>query len=155
MEILILALVILLAIVLLLVELFVTPGLSLAGVIATLCGLYAIYYAFAYMGVVAGILTTIITCVASGVAIYLFMNSKSLEKVSLKKTINSTVDRSAEEAIRVGDKGITTTRLALYGKAKLKEAIVEVKSSEGFVDEGTPIVVSNIINGTIEVVPEN
>ena len=63
----------------------------------------------------------------------------------------SKVDRSAEESIKVGDTGISTTRLAQIGSAEINGKIVEVKSIDGFLNEKTPIIVSRITNGTIMV----
>ena len=44
-----------------------------------------------------------------------FMRSKTLDKIALKKNITSKIDRSAEEKVKIGDTGVTTTRLALIG----------------------------------------
>ena len=69
----------------------------------------------------------------------------------LKKDIDSKVDRSAEDSVKVGDTGISTTRLAQIGYAEINGNIVEVKSIDGFLNEKTPIIVSRITDGTIMV----
>ena len=79
------------------------------------------------------------------------MRSKMLDKLALKKDIDSKVDRSAEQSVKVGDTGISTTRLAQIGYAEINNKIVEVKSMDGFLDEKTPIIVNRISNGTIMV----
>ena len=56
------------------------------------------------------------------------MRSKMLDKLALKKDIDAKVDRSAEDSVKVGDTGISTTRLAQIGYAEINEKIVEVKS---------------------------
>lgn len=78
-----------------------------------------------------------------------FMRSKTLDKIALKKNITSKVDRSAEEKVKVGDIGVTTTRLALIGYAEINGDIVEVKSSDGFLNEKTPIIVDRIADGVL------
>ena len=121
-----------------LVELFVIPGISVAGFLAGGCIIFANYYAFAYMGTTAGVITLIISalaCIGS--------------KIALKKNITSKVDRSAEEKVKVGDIGVTTTRLALIGYAEINGDIVEVKSSDGFLNEKTPIIVDRIADGVL------
>lgn len=45
--------------------------------------------------------------------------------------------------------GITTTRLAQIGYAEIEGNIIEVKSTEGLLDEKTPIIVNRIADGTI------
>lgn len=39
--------------------------------------------------------------------------------MALKKNITSTVDNKAEQSVKVGDEGITFTRLALIGMADI------------------------------------
>ena len=79
------------------------------------------------------------------------MRSKMLDKLALKKNIDSKVDRSAEQSVKVGDTGISTTRLAQIGYAEINDKIVEVKSMNGFLDEKTPVIVARINDGTIMV----
>lgn len=151
MDILIITILIIAAVILFLVELFVVPGISLAGISALVCILYANYYAFANLGVAGGVVTLGISAVACIGSLIWFMRSKMLDKLSLKKDIDSTIDRSAENSIQVGDIGISTTRLAQIGYAEINGKIAEVKSMDGFLNEKTPIIVSRITNGTIMV----
>lgn len=149
MDILIIASLIIGAVILFLVELFVIPGISVAGFLAGGCIIFANYYAFAYMGTMAGVITLIISALACIGSLVWFMRSKTLDKIALKKNITSKVDRSAEEKVKVGDIGVTTTRLALIGYAEINGDIVEVKSSDGFLNEKTPIIVDRIADGVL------
>lgn len=149
MDILIIAVLVIAAVILFLVELFIIPGISIAGFLAGGCIIFANYYAFAHIGTGAGFITlavSAITCIGS---LVWFMRSKTLDKIALKKDITSKVDRSAEERVRIGDIGITTTRLALIGYAEINGDIVEVKSTDGFMNEKTPVIVSRITDGII------
>ena len=151
MDILIITILIIAAVILFLIELFVIPGISLAGISALACIIYANYYAFANLGTAAGFVTlgvSAITCIGS---LVWFMRSKMLDKLALKKNIDSKIDRSAENSVKVGDAGISTTRLAQIGYAEINGNIVEVKSIDGFLNEKTPIVVSRITDGIIMV----
>ena len=149
MDILIITMLIIAAVILFLVELFVIPGISIAGFLAGGCVIFANYYAFSYMGTTAGIITLMISAIACIGSLILFMRSKTLDKIALKKNITSKVDRSAEAKVKIGDTGITTTRLALIGYAEINGDIVEVKSTDGLMDEKTPIIVNRITDGTI------
>ena len=140
MDVLIIIVLIIAAVILFLVELFVIPGISFAGIAALGCIIFANYYAFANLGTGAGF----ITLVVSGVACV-----GSLVKLALKKDITSKIDNSAANKIKVGDMGITTTRLAQIGYAEIEGNIIEVKSTEGLLDEKTPIIVNRIADGTI------
>lgn len=149
MEIVIILLLIIAAVVLFLVELFVIPGISVAGIGAFVCIIYANVYAFSNLGDVAGFTTLAVSALACIGALVLFMRSKTLERLALKKEIDSRVDREAEQRVQVGDKGLTTTRVALIGYAEVEGVVVEVTSIDGFLDEKTPVVVKRIHNGTI------
>ena len=149
MDIIIICLLILAAVILFLVELFVVPGISIAGILAGICALLGNYYAFVYVGTEAGIITLVVTAVASIGSLVWFMRSKTLDKLSLKTDITGKVDRSAEQSLQPGDTGITTTRLALIGYADIKGYIVEVKSTGEFLDEHTPVRVARVVNGVV------
>ena len=132
------------AVILFLVELFVIPGISLAGISALVCIIYANYYAFANLGTGAGFITLIISGIACIGSLVWFMRSKTLDK-----DITSKIDRSAAEKVKVGDTGITITRLAQIGNAEINGNIIEVKSMDGLLNEKTPIVVNRITDGII------
>ncbi len=149
MEILTILILVGIAILLLLVEIFLIPGISVAGLGALACSLYAIYYAFVNLGTLGGLVTLIATLIAGGLTFRAFMRSKTLDKLSLKKNIDSKIDKKEGLDIKVGDVGISTTRLALYGTALFNEKTIEVKSTEGFIDEKTPIEIVSITNDTI------
>ncbi len=149
MDILIIILLIIAAVILFLVELFVVPGISIAGILAGVCALIANYYAFAHVGTGAGFLTLAVTAVASIGSLVWFMRSKTLDRLSLRQNITSKIDRSAEARIRPGDTGVTTTRLALIGYAEIGGNIVEVKSTGELLDEHTPVRVVRVVDGTI------
>ena len=74
---------------------------------------------------------------------------KSLDKVALKKNIDSTVKEDEIKKFAVGDRGVTRTRLALIGEAEINGNIVEVKSESGLVDEGEPVEVVRLSEDTV------
>lgn len=137
------------AVILFLVELFIVPGISIAGFLAGGCIIYANYYAFTNIGTTAGFITLAVSAIACVGSLIWFMRSKTLDKIALKKNITSKIDRSAEEKVKIGDTGVTTTRLALIGYAEISGDIVEVKSTDGFLNEKTPIIVNRITDGVI------
>lgn len=149
MDILIIVVFIIAAVILFLIELFVIPGISWAGISALICIIYANIYAFTNLGMGAGFITLAVSAVTCIGSLVWFMRSKTLDKLALKKDITSKVDRQAEESVKIGDTGVTTTRLALIGYAEIDGKIVEVKSMDGFMNERTPIVVGRINEGVI------
>ena len=148
MEILFVILLIVAAIILCVVEVFLLPGTTVAGIMGGLCLLFANYYAFATIGTGAGIATLVVTVGGGTGAIVWFMRSKTLDRMALKENLTGNVSRPPH-AIRPGDKGITTTRLALIGYANIGGHVVEVKSTGELLNERTPIVVVRSDNGSL------
>jgi membrane-bound ClpP family serine protease len=131
------------------VEVFLIPGISIAGIASAICLLYAVYYAFAEISVLAGILTLVVAAVGVVGVTAWFMRSKTVDRLSLKKAIDYDLSPLKDVHIQVGDKGHAVTRLALIGNADINGHILEVRSADGFIDEKTPIVVERIKDGCI------
>ncbi len=140
-----------------LVEVFLIPGTSIAGIASAVCLLYANYYAFHVLGVKAGCITLAASIVGCIVATVWFMKSKTVDKLSLKKTLDYKIDHLKGLEIKVGDQGVALTRLALIGNAEINGHIIEVRSADGFIDEKTPIYVERLVEGNVIVrkLPEN
>lgn len=153
MDILIIAVTLLIGLILLVAEVYLFPGISLAGLCATGCLIFANTYAYIYLGGQACLVTFIITLVGSGGILLWVFRSKALERVALKTEISSTLHNRVIDKIRPGDHGVAVTRLALIGNAKINGHIVEVKSQDGFIDEKTPIVVERVTKDAILVSP--
>lgn len=136
------------AVILFLVELFIVPGISIAGfwqAVASLCQLLCIYQYRNNSRIHHTCRICHSLCWLADM-VYAFQNFR---QDSLEKNITSKIDRSAEEKVKIGDTGVTTTRLALIGYAEINGDIVEVKSTDGFLNEKTPIIVNRITDGVI------
>ena len=144
-----------LALVLCLVETFLIPGFGVCGVLSALCALIGLGAVFGMYGIVAGSVATAAVLLLGGLMLYWVMHSKRIERLSLHATIDSSVASEAQQTVKVGDKGVAFTRLALVGMARLGSVEVEVRSASGFIDEGTPIIVTKINNNEIHVSRSN
>ena len=138
-----------LALVLCLVETFLIPGFGVCGVLSALCALIGLGAVFGMYGIVAGSVATAAVLLLGGLMLYWVMHSKRIERLSLHTTIDSSVASEVQQTVKVGDKGVALTRLALVGMARLGSVEVEVRSASGFIDEGTPIIVTKINNNEI------
>lgn len=133
------------------VEVFLIPGISLAGIASAASLIYAVYFAFANMGMQAGFITLAVAAVGViGVTIW-FMRSKTVDRLSLKKTLDYRPDPLEGSNLQVGDKGTAITRLTLIGNADINGHIIEVQSADGFIDERSRIEISRINNGVVYV----
>ena len=149
MELSIVALLMVLGVILLVVEIALIPGVGITGVLGVLSLIVAICYSFFTLGALIGWLCVAVVLVAC-VALFLWaVYGKTLDKVALKENIYSTVENADANELKIGDKGVALTRLALIGEVDFDGRIVEVKSGNGFIDEGTNVVIDRINNSNI------
>lgn len=130
-------------------EIFIIPGTSLAGIISAACLIGANVLVFDSYGLSAGIIVlaaSLIVCLVAGIWM---LRSKALDRISLKRTIDSTAATEEQLSVKVGDRGIALTRLALIGNADFDGKIVQVQSADGFLDEKTPVVITRVIDGQV------
>lgn len=151
MELFVIGLLVVLGSVLLVAEIALIPGLGLTGILGVGAMLASVVYAFMTIGDIAGWITILIVITISVALILWAIYGKSLDNVALKKNIDSTVADESPVDIKIGDRGQATTRLALIGEAQFGDSIVEVTSSDGFIDEKEEIVVKRIAAGVIYV----
>ncbi|MBR2638630.1 MAG: NfeD family protein [Bacteroidaceae bacterium] len=151
MELMIIALLILLGVVLLAVEIALIPGIGITGIIGTLSLISSICYAFVCINNLAGWITTAIVVAILVILFTWAVYGKSIDKVALKKKLNSTVENPEIKDLKPGDEGVAIARLALIGEAEFKGKRVEVRSRDGFINEGTPIVIVNVNGNEIAV----
>lgn len=142
---------IIVSLVLMVIEMLLVPGFGIAGLGAIASFGYANYYAFTELGNLAGFITLSVSLAAAISIITFVLRSRAIDKLGLNKNIESTVANEANKEIKVGDTGVTITRLALIGNALINDHIIEVKSCDGFLDENTPIIVERIVEKVIMV----
>ncbi len=125
----------LLGIIFFLLEIFFLPGISVGGVAGVLFVGASIWYAFSHLGPTVGLITIAGGVVAMGFAIWAFVRSKALDKMSLNRELDGKVDALNGITLSVGDKGVTVSRLAPIGKVRFGTEVVEAKSQDGFIDQ--------------------
>lgn len=133
------------------IEVFLIPSISLAGLASAGCILYANYYAFDTLGTLPGIITLVVSALGIIAVTVWFMRSKTVDKLSLKKTIDYRPEPLKGLGLKVGDEGVAITRLALIGNAEFNGHIIEVRSADGFIDEKCRIRVERILDGIVMV----
>lgn len=155
MEIAVVFILLLVGIILLLVEMFLIPGLSIAGIGGVIFLGGAIYYAYAFIGAEAGHLTLVGAAIMMIIAVWIFLRSKALERMSLKTEIDSKNDPLQGVEVKVGDIGITSSRIAPMGKIKVNGHVIEAKTMDDFIDENTEVVVTQIFSTNVLVERKN
>lgn len=141
---LIITILVVVALLLFAIEAFVTPGIGAAGIAASVLVIIAdimVYFQYGWVAAVGALIaSTAVVCLF----FWIFSKSKTIDRLSLHSTIDSTSATQAQLSVKPGDKGVATTRLALIGNADFDGRTVEVKSAGEFIEEGTPIVVTSV-----------
>jgi membrane-bound ClpP family serine protease len=131
------------AILLFLLEIFLLPGITIAGVGGALFAIGGVIYAYS-IGSVTGHVTLAVSIILFSAFFFWLLRAKSFQRISLKTTVDSTVTSTRELGLQVGDQGVTLSRLAPIGKARFGQITVEAKTLGEFVDEQTPVVIVRI-----------
>jgi len=136
-------------IVFLVIELFLIPGTSLAGIASAILLICAIYFAYSGLGATAGNITLILSVVLAGIAIWMFVHTRTFDRIELKTEIKSKIDPLKGLNIKVGDKGRAQSRLAPMGKVIIDGNVIEAKTRGEFIDQNTEIVVIEVYSTNV------
>lgn len=142
-----------LAIALILIEIFLLPGITLAGIGGILFAIGGVVYAYT-ISLFAGNITLVASGIAFGLIFFWMLRSNSFKRVALHTEVDATLTSSRELGIEPGDEGITVSRLAPIGKARIKGITVEAKSEEELIDENTSVVVTRVDSYNVIVRPK-
>lgn len=155
MEIITLLLLFVLGVVLLLVEIFLIPGLSIAGIGCFISLGACAYLTFKFFGTMAGIVTLTIIVIVVPLLICIIFKSKAVKPMMLETNIDGKMKNVEDDTIHIGDEGVTIGRLAPSGKAKINGITLEVRTTGTFVDPHTKIKVLKIEGNTVIIEPIN
>lgn len=143
-DILAVTLLIILALVLAVLEIFFLPGITIAGICSVLFYGGGIYYAYSAFGTNGAVITLFIAAVTTIAVIIGFMRSRSLDKMSLHTEISSVVPSPITPDIKVGDMGVTLSRLNPMGKIIVEIHTIEARADNELIDEDTPVKIIRI-----------
>ena len=143
-DILAVTLLIILALVLAVLEIFFLPGITIAGICSVLFYGGGIYYAYSAFGTNGAVITLFIAAVTTIAVIIGFMRSRSLDKMSLHTEISSVVPSPITPDIKVGDMGVTLSRLNPMGKIIVGIHTIEARAGNELIDEDTPVKIIRI-----------
>ena len=140
------------AIILILVEIFLLPGITVASVGGAIFAIGGAVFAYSVSAEV-GHWTLALSAIAFAAIFFWLLRSHSFNKVALHTNVDSKLTSSRDLGIQPGDEGITLSRLAPIGKARIKGIVVEAKSMNDLIDEETPIVVVRVDSYNVLVRP--
>lgn len=135
----------------LVLEILVIPGVGFAGVVGFILISVAVWQSYAQYGSTAGHLVLAGTFVLTLLTLVLSLRGKTWKKIALSDEIKSRVNVIEEGKLKVGDEGLTTSRLAPIGKALIHGEFYEVRTNGEFIDQQSAITVEKIDNNKIYV----
>lgn len=143
-----------LAIFLFLAEIFILPGISVAGIAGVAVSIAGIGYAYHIFGITGLAISLIGGLILFVMLFYLCIKSKMFDKLALKKEIKATVADKNLKIIHKGDEMLTISRLNPMGKVMKDNEFFEAKSESGFIEEDRIVYVQKIDGNTIIVSTE-
>ena len=153
MTILIIGALILVGIVLLLLEILVIPGITVAGIAGIIAIGSGIFMTYTQYGTTVGHFTLIGIFILMVILTIIALKSKTWNKVKLDTKIDSKMVNVHENQVKIGEKGVTLSRLAPMGKVIINDEIFEAQSNGEFIDQNTPIEVIKLSQNKIVVKP--
>jgi membrane-bound ClpP family serine protease len=139
----------------LVLEILVIPGTGIAGIIGfALIGI-AVWQTYAVYGNAPGHIVLGISILLTFITLALSLRAKTWSRISLNSSISSRVNVFEEVNVKPGDTGEAVSRLVPIGKAFINGDYYEVSTTGEYIDQGTEIVVTKIVNNKIKVKPKN
>ena len=133
-------------------EILLIPGIGVAGILGLLSIGGSCFYAFHQMGTTVGVIVTVANAALLVALTIWVLRAKTWKKLTLETTVDGKAV-AADEAILVGERGVTVTRLAPMGMVRFGGESVEVKALEGMIDPGVDVEVVMIEDKKIYVQP--
>lgn len=137
--------------ILILSEIFLVPGIGVAGILGILSISGSSYLAFSGFGTMAGIIVTAVNVAILVCMTVIAFRANTWKKLSLRTNIESKAVADEAALVSVGDKGKAMTRLAPIGAARFDAGKVEARAFEGMIDAGADVEVVLIEDGKIYV----
>lgn len=142
---------IVIGLILLVAEFLIIPGVTIAGIGGLVLIVFGVYSAYSQFGATTGHVTLLLTAVASIATIALSLRAKTWRRVALNNSIDSKAIEEYDQIVKTGDEGITISRLAPMGKAKINDYIVEVTTLDELIDQQSTIEVVKVEGNKITV----
>ncbi len=136
---------------LLVAELVLLPGVTVAAIGSVACYGGAAWVAYDGHGI-GGLLWTLgAVIVLSIIAIWFSLRAKTWRKLALAEKIESRSQDAPENAIKVGERGVSVGRLAPMGMVEIGGRTWEAKTTGTFIDPHTEVEVVGFENFNVVV----
>lgn len=130
-------------------ELVFLPGAALGVILSLASYAAATYFAFVRIGMVGGFITLGIILLLSLIATIISLRAKTWQRFALKNKVEGQSMQTPAEEVKIGDCGVTISRLSPMGKVLIGGKEYEAKSTEAYIDQRTEVTVIGFENFTI------
>ena len=130
-------------------ELVFLPGAALGVILSLASYAAATYFAFVRIGLVGGFITLGIILLLSLIATIISLRAKTWQRFALKNKVEGQSMQTPAEEVKIGDCGVTISRLSPMGKVLIGGKEYEAKSAEAYIDQRTEVTVIGFENFTI------
>ncbi|MBL4624854.1 MAG: hypothetical protein JKY42_06910 [Flavobacteriales bacterium] len=141
----------LIGVILILLEILVIPGIGVVGIIGTFMMVLGVYFAYqidSFYGHIS-LGGSVVFSIASG---FMAFRAETWDRFSLKKELKGKVNVIDERFVHVGDKGLSISKLAPAGQARINEKLFEVHSKYGMIKNNVIIEVYKVESNKIIVI---
>lgn len=135
--------IILVGLLLLILDFLVIPGIVIS-IVGVLCMVGGVVATFIQYGTTAGMICLLVSAVVVIGSIVLMMRSKTWRRLQLNTEIDSKMNEFDSTKIQVGATGKSISRLAPMGTGEFDGEVVEVTSTQEFIDVNQEIVITRI-----------
>ena len=130
-------------------ELVFLPGAALGVILSLASYAAATYFAFVRIGMVGGFITLGIILLLSLIATIISLRAKTWQRFALKNKVEGQSMQTPAKEVKIGDCGVTISRLSPMGKVLIGGKEYEAKSAEAYIDQRTEVTVTGFENFTI------
>lgn len=142
---------VLLGVFFLVVELMFLPGVTVGTILSLVSYAVAVYMGFERFGFAGGAVTLAAVVAVSIVAVVISLRAKTWRRLSLKQKIESSSMDSPSDTVKVGQHGVTVSRLSPMGKVNIDGKVYEAKSIDAYIDQRSDVEVVGFENFTVVV----
>lgn len=136
---------IIIGVILLVTELIIIPGFGVTGILGIAAMIASCCLGWYHFGSAWGTWIILINVAVILLLLFLLLRSKTWKRASLQTNINSKVDEDPrKKGIKPGMRGISLTRLAPGGQARIGENNIEVFSRGQLIDACKELEVTDI-----------
>ncbi len=140
---------------LIMLELFVVPGITIAGISGVILMIGGVYLSYDLFGAAVGHYYLGSVLLISIILITFAFRSDTWKRMMLKSEIKGKVNTHKVEDFKVGDEGIAISRMAPMGTVEVNNLTIEGQSNGSFINQETKIEVVKVLRNKLIVKPKN